>query len=284
MLGSGSGGNATLLIDKDTRVLIDVGLSCREVSRRLDQIETDPASIDAIVITHAHGDHTRGARLFSKRHSVPVYSTAAVREEWDVQGLADWRVLIPSQMQDVGRLRFYSLVVPHDASQTVAFRIETSAGAVGFATDIGILTDALIQLFQDCSVLAIESNHAVELLRVSPYAASTRARIASANGHLSNEALAEFIRTHLPGTVRCMVLVHLSRVNNVPEIAELTCREALLACGRGDVQVVVTRQDRVSPTIDLESLATPGRLSSDGAQEGLPFGQLSVEKVSEAGR
>ena len=81
-----------------------------------------------------------------------------------------------------------------------------------------------------------------------------------------------------------MVLVHLSRVNNVPEIAELTCREALLACGRGDVQVVVTRQDRVSPTIDLESLATPGRLSSDGAQEGLPFGQLSVEKVSEAGR
>ena len=119
---------------------------------------------------------------------------------------------------------------------------------------------------------------------MSPYAASTRARIASANGHLSNESLAEFIRTRLPGTVRCIVLVHLSRVNNVPEIAELTCREALLACGREDVQVVVTRQDRVSPTVDLENLAIPGRLSSDGTQEGLPFGQLSMEKVSEAGR
>ena len=72
---------------------------------------------------------------------MPVYSTAAVREEWDVQGLFDWHVLIPSQVQDVGRLHFYSLVVPHDASQTVAFRIETSAGVVGFATDFGILTD-----------------------------------------------------------------------------------------------------------------------------------------------
>lgn len=256
---------------RDTRVLVDVGLSYREVAKRLATIDEDPDDVDAILITHAHGDHTRGARLFSRRHGVPVYTTAAVREEWTAPDLAEWRALVPARSLDVGELRFRPFVIPHDASETVGFRIDTPEGSIGFATDIGVVTGQLVQLFADCRVLVIESNHAVELLRVSPYDASTRSRIASTQGHLSNEALAAFVRDHLGTAVRCLVLVHLSRVNNVPEIAELTCREALSASGRDDVRVVVTRQDRVAPTVDLESWLPPAPALPQLAQGGLPF-------------
>ena len=257
MLGSGSAGNATLLANGDSRVLIDAGLSYREVARRLALAGTEPAAIDAIMITHAHGDHTRGARLLARRHAVPVYSTAAVRAEWGAGELPDWRELAPRRPLELCGLRFVPFTVPHDARETLAFRIETPSGAVGFATDVGAVTAELIERFADCRLLVIESNHADELLRISPYDAATRARIAGGAGHLSNEALAAYIRGGLGPDVCCIVLMHLSRVNNVPEIAEQTCRDALAARGRKDVRVVVTRQDRVAPTVDLDALPPP---------------------------
>ena len=259
VLGSGSGGNAALLTHRDAHVLIDAGLSCRDVCRRLDAVGVDPGALGGIVITHAHGDHTRGARLLSQRYELPVYSTAATRREWQVDGLADWRELIPSQAVELCGLWFRPCVVPHDASETVAFHIDTPEGAVGYATDIGVVTAELAALFNDCRLLVIESNHAVDLLRISPYDAATRSRIASDAGHLSNEALAEFIRGDLGPDVRCIVLMHLSRVNNVPALAELTAREALAACGRGDVEVVVTYQDRVAPAVNLGNWAPPAQ-------------------------
>ena len=273
MLGSGSGGNATLLATDAGRILIDVGLSCREVTRRLGAVGVEPDGVDAIVITHAHGDHTKGARVFSRRHAVPVYTTAAVRDEWGVSDVSEWRMLEADRCESVSGLRLRPFTLPHDAAETVGFRIETPAGVIGFATDVGTATDALIERFRDCHLLVVESNHATELLRVSPYAPSTRTRIAGAGGHLSNEALAAFVRQHLGRSVRCIVLAHLSRVNNVPEIAEMTCRQALADCGRTDVEVVVTRQDRVAPTVDLGAwgIAPPGPVRRSAEQAGLPF-------------
>ena len=273
VLGSGSGGNATLVASSETRVLIDVGLSYREVCRRLKQVGVDPAGIGSIVITHAHGDHTRGARLFSRRHAVPIYTTETIRAEWGAADVSEWRMLTPNRYVTLDDLRFYPFTVPHDARQTVAFQIETLSGTVGFATDIGEITAELIERFRDCRVLVLESNHATELLRVSPYAASTRARIGSTQGHLSNEALAAFVRRHLGASVRCIVLAHLSRVNNVPEIAEMTCREALANSGRRDVKVIVSRQERVTPTVDLSewSPAVPVVRAAPAQQVTLPF-------------
>ena len=282
MLGSGSGGNATWLAQHGRGVLIDVGLSCRQVTERLSRATAAPEQVDAIVITHAHGDHTRGAALFSKRHGVPVYTTEAVRADWGDVDLESWRALRTRKATRLGGFRFRPLSIPHDASETLAFRIDTQDGAIGFATDVGAVTAELIEQFRDCSVLVVESNHAAELLRVSPYAASTRARIGSSRGHLSNEALAEFIRDHLGTTVRCVVLAHLSRVNNVPEIAELTCREALSACGRDDVRIIVARQDRLSPTIDLSAWRPPRARNVRAAQTMLPFDPIAAPPAQRA--
>jgi phosphoribosyl 1,2-cyclic phosphodiesterase len=271
VLASGSAGNATLVSDGTCRVLIDAGLSYRELTRRLLPLDVDPAAVDAVFITHAHGDHTRCAGLLSRRHGVPVHATAAIRSEWGAADIAAWRTLRPGRAKTVGRLRFVPFQVPHDAA-AVGFRVETPEGAIGYATDIGALTPPIVERLRDCHVLVIESNHATELLRVSPYARATRERIASAEGHLSNEALATFVREELADTVRCIVLAHVSRVNNLPELAEMTCREALRASGLEDVDVVVARQDRPTETIDLGAWsAAPAPLPNRATQAALPF-------------
>tara|TARA_Y100001001_G_C7962571_1_gene293013 strand:- start:24 stop:839 length:816 start_codon:yes stop_codon:yes gene_type:complete len=254
VLGSGSSGNATLVADADRYVLIDVGLSCREVTRRLSLLGVNPSSIDAIVITHAHGDHTRGAQVFSRRHDVPIYVTEAIRAEWRPTNISVGGTLIPEGVDEVCGFRFLPFTIPHDSS-AVGFQIETADGVIGYVTDVGKLTNSIIERLRACHLLVVESNHAEELLRFSPYARSVRERISGDGGHLSNEALAAFIKTDLGPSVRCIVLAHLSRVNNLPEIAATTCREALAAGGREEVNVVVAQQDRITPTIDLSFLA-----------------------------
>ena len=277
VLGSGSGGNSTLLTHRGRGVLIDAGLSYRQITRRMSEIGFGPEGVEAIVITHAHGDHTRGARMFCRRHDVPVYATEKARADWGAADIPTWRPLRANRSHDVGGLRFHPVTIPHDASETVAFRIETLEGEIGFATDIGAMTAELVDRFRECRLLVLESNYATELLRVSPYDRSTRARIGSARGHLSNEALAEFVRDHLGRQVRCLILAHLSRVNNVPEIAEMTCREALAANRRDDVDVVVTRQDSRARTVDLATWSGSD-VGVDRVQIGLPFDIVATER------
>lgn len=266
MLGSGSGGNAALLAGGERGVLLDAGLSCRQLTRRLAQVDFAPERVEAIVLTHAHGDHTQGAALFSRRYGVPVYTTEAVYREWGGLDSEAWRPLQAGQPETICRWRFQAFAISHDASETLAYRVDTPDGPIGLATDIGEVTVDLIARFRDCRVLVLESNYAARLLEVSPYHRDARARIASRQGHLSNEALAGFVRNHLGAEVRCLVLAHLSRVNNVPELAEMTCREALAACGREDVQIVVASQDHVAQTVNLGAWPPPPR-----AQGLLPF-------------
>ena len=273
VLGSGSAGNAALLQYGGARLLIDVGLSCRETARRLDAIGVAPESVTAAVITHAHGDHTRGAALFSRRYQIPVHATAATRAVWPAAEVWSWGGLDCGAATDVGGFRITPFEVPHDAeAETVALRIETPAGAVGFATDVGAAGRALRTRFRRCRLLVMESNHSTELLQIGPYPWATKARIAGERGHLSNEALARFVREDLGASVECLVLAHLSRVNNLPELAAMTCREALAAAGRSDVRVVVSHQDRVTETVRLDVRpARSGSRFAPGRQIALPF-------------
>ena len=165
------------------RVLLDIGFSCREVSRRLGEIHVDPGTLDAILITHAHGDHTRGVRGLSKRHGVPVYATDAVRGECGATD-ADWRTLVPEATLALGELRFLPFEVPHDASETLAFRIETPEGVIGYANGYREADAASDRAFSRLPAAGHRIEPAVELLRVSPYARSTRERIGGDDGHL----------------------------------------------------------------------------------------------------
>tara|TARA_B100000745_G_scaffold63961_1_gene37781 strand:+ start:1185 stop:1985 length:801 start_codon:yes stop_codon:yes gene_type:complete len=259
------------------RVLIDAGLSYRAIQQRLDSLGLTADALRAVLITHAHVDHVRSAGMLSRKHGIPIYVTEATRAAWGegAKKVADWKFLLPGRTVAFGAMQFVPFGVCHDADDTLGFRVNTPDGAIGFATDVGKITEDLISRFAACRVLVMESNHAVELLRVSPYAASVRSRIAGDDGHLSNEDVATFVRDHLGADVRCIVLAHLSRVNNVPEIAKMSCLDALCAVGREDVRVVVADQDRPTPTIDLASLSRySARLAptqSGLTQSDLPF-------------
>jgi phosphoribosyl 1,2-cyclic phosphodiesterase len=276
VLGSGSSGNATLISYQDEHVLLDAGLSYRGLKERLEVLNVAVEAITAIFVTHAHGDHVRSVASVSRRHGVPVYTTTGTRKAWGTpaEQIEHWKPLTAGKRTSRGALSFLPFTVPHDANETLAFRIDTPEGAIGFATDIGCVTSELVSRFQDCRVLVIESNHSVDLLRISPYGASLRTRIGSDQGHLSNEALAAFCAEHLGESVQCVVLSHLSRVNNTPAIAEMTCREALDQRGRTDVQVLVTEQKRAAETIDMSTLPLPTEISKKpnvSGQHVLPF-------------
>ncbi len=236
----------------------------------------DVSELQAVVLTHGHGDHWRGADLLARRHDVTVYATPRTLKAWKGGGVVRAAPILPGQVFRLGALAIHPFTVPHDDIETMAFRIETPEGAIGFATDLGCVTAELVARCRGCLLLVIEANHATELLRISPYAAPVKARVGGDRGHLSNEALAAFIAGHLDSSVRCLVLAHLSRVNNVPEIAEMTCRDALVRRGLGDVRIVMTYQDRPSQTIDLAEFRTVGTWLStaDAArfrQHRLPF-------------
>lgn len=244
VLGSGSAGNAALLVQAGTRVLLDAGFSCGEIVDRLGAIGVDPTSLDAILLTHAHGDHSRGVRLLSKRYSLPVFMTDAARAEWfDADRVPRLQPLGPGSWLRIGDFRILPFPVPHDAAGTVGFRIETRDGAIGYVTDVGTIEQPLIDAFEGCQVLVIESNHAVDLLRNSRYPPDLRERIGGRNGHLSNEALAAFVRDHMSDSVRVLVLAHLSEENNEPGRAERTCRQALAARGRPVTEAVNKPRD-----------------------------------------
>lgn len=258
-------------------MLLDAGLSYRGLKERLEVLNVAVEAITAIFVTHAHGDHVRSVAAVSRRHGVPVYTTAGTRNAWGskpAEKIEHWNLLTAGERTSRGALSFLPFSVPHDANETLAFRIDTPEGAIGFATDIGCVTSELVTRFQDCRVLVIESNHSADLLRISPYGASLRSRIGSDQGHLSNEALAAFCAGHLGESVQCVVLSHLSRVNNTPAIAEMTCREALDQRGRADVQVLVAEQNRAAATIDFSTLPLPSAISKKpnvSGQHVLPF-------------
>jgi phosphoribosyl 1,2-cyclic phosphodiesterase len=283
VLGSGSSGNATLVASGDDRVLIDAGLSYRAIRQGLERLGVAPDALRAIVITHAHVDHVRSAARLSGRHGITVHATPAARESWGPSAakVSGWARLRPGRSVDFGALRFLPFAVTHDADETLGFRIDTPTGAIGFATDVGCVTAELVERFRQCLLLVMESNHAVQLLRVSSYAPSVRARIGGDDGHLSNEALGAFVREHLGPAVRCIVLAHLSRINNVPEVAELSCREALARIGRSEVRVVVASPDQPTPTIDLAALIqTPAVVpppARRAQQVSLPFGYPTAQ-------
>ena len=215
---------------------------------------------------------------FVQRHPVPVYATDATFRsrilKTCVSSGMECVELRPDTRFNLCGLGFQAFTVPHDSVETLAFRVETPHGPIGFATDIGTMTPKLAGHFRDCVALVIESNHSTEMLESGPYAPWMKSRIGGPQGHLSNEALADFIRSDLGESVRCVVLMHLSRVNNSPEIAEMACRDALRRRGRNNVRVVVSNQESVTETVDLEELSGVSRLSSSVSccgQVDLPF-------------
>ena len=239
VLGSGSAGNATCIEGGGARVLLDAGFSCRELKARLEAVGVAPQRIDALVVTHEHADHIRGAALFSQKFRVPLYCTAATFRAAGLEragvyghGVFSHVEVKPGVAFEIGGLRLHPFPVPHDAVETVGYAVECDGGRFGYATDLGHNTGTVREALRDCDLLMLESNHDVEMLRAGPYPQVVKDRVLSRHGHLDNEAAATLLCDVATERTRRVILAHVSRTNNRPDLAVGATRREFERRGR----------------------------------------------------
>jgi len=272
VLGSGSEGNAIVLEGPRQRILVDAGFGIRELARRMKSLDVAPESISALIVTHEHIDHVRGAGASARRWNWPVYATAGTltRQKRGTgdggRGTGESAMPISVSIEQSPRphdrfpkrkkivkhvvdtktdvqfddfsIRF--IKAPHDAREPVSLvaTVKSTGERVGIAYDIGHLTERFIRSFSECDMLLLESNHDAQLLRTGPYPWSVKQRVSGPNGHLSNAECALMAREISHRGLRHVVLCHLSQINNRPEIALRSMRTALRSAGfKGSLQV-----------------------------------------------
>ena len=252
VLGSGSLGNSTFLATERTRLLIDAGLSGREIRRRLEQVGEPAEKLDALVVSHEHTDHVTSVRKLASDHALPVYISQPTREALPWKAELKFEHFSAGSSFTIGDIEITPFSVPHDAVDTVAFTFQVEGVKVGLVTDLGYLTELVKHHLRGCQVLVLESNHDPELLKVGPYPWHVKQRVLGRHGHLSNLAAAEFLRTDYDGGAAVLILAHLSQINNLPELAEMSAQEALGARnGSAAPNLLVARQREPTPLIRL---------------------------------
>jgi phosphoribosyl 1,2-cyclic phosphodiesterase len=260
VLGSGSSGNALYIEAGAAAVLVDVGLSAKETARRMSEAGIDPARLAGIVVTHEHADHIKGVRVMSKTISAPVFISQATRAECRFPAEGDgihWgEVISSSQDFQVGDLEFHPFTIPHDGVDTFAFTVQAGGVKVGIVTDLGYITQLVAERLRGCDFIMIEANHDRDMLKVGPYPWPLKQRIASNTGHLSNDEMARWLSEDFDGRASHIVLAHLSRQCNHPELARLSALQAL--DGRGALfypdaerRVTVAHHDHATEWFEL---------------------------------
>lgn len=217
-LGSSSSGNSALLCSAETRLLIDAGLSAREMEYRLNLLGQSPEEIDAILLSHEHSDHCRGAGILSRRYDIPLMANLATFAMAPI-GKTNFRAFSTMERFSIGDLDIMSYPVPHNAAEPVCFTITDRKHSIGFATDLGKVTELIASALFDRDLLVIEANHDEEMLRNGAYPEFLKRTISSSNGHLSNRATAKAVSDLVTEKTERVVLAHLSEDNNTPERA-----------------------------------------------------------------
>jgi len=251
---SGSGGNASVAATDSCALLIDAGAPGQTLSELLVKAEVPPEKLCGIIVTHDHVDHTSGVGVMARRYKLPVYATFG---SWQVMSprigrLGDKQHIAFSagETLTVGDFSVATFATPHDAAESIGMTVDSGGPVVGVMTDIGHADDGLLSHVSGCDVLLLEANHDIGMLKTGPYPPQLKERILSDRGHLSNaacgEALVKLVRAGLPA----VILGHLSKENNTPQLALNTVAQALRAAGIAPGQDVL---------LDLAPRHTVGR-------------------------
>jgi phosphoribosyl 1,2-cyclic phosphodiesterase len=240
VLASGSSGNCALVETPDTRVLVDAGLSAKRVAEKLATLGVAPDQLDAILLTHEHSDHAAAVGVWGRRHGTPVFANRLTAEALSstTKGV-NWKIFQTGCSFDLGSLQIQSFSIPHDAAEPVGFVLGCGGQALGFLTDLGFPTRMVIERVRSVHTLVIEANHDEKMLQEDtrrPW--STKQRIMSRHGHLSNAAAAEVLADIAGNNLRRALLGHLSEDCNTPELALRTVRERLAQNGENGVEVL----------------------------------------------
>lgn len=250
VLGSSSSGNAMLVFTEKTRILVDNGFSYRKLSETLGTIGILPESLDAVLVTHEHTDHVRGLGPLSRKTGVPIFMTRGCAEclppyTGNIANLVRFESGDSLAFKDI---EVTSFAVCHDAADPVNYTFKSQDAKLGTATDFGHCSQLTRARLAGSHALVIESNYCPDMLRRGPYPPQVQQRIHSRNGHLSNHDVQQLLKDLSHDALRLVVLTHISRENNTPDLACMLAREAL---GDLPVNVLAAPADSASPVFEI---------------------------------
>lgn len=218
-IGSGSAGNATLIQTQETTIMLDCGFSCKETLKRLAVLEVEPENIDAIVVTHEHNDHISGVGVFSRRFNTPVWMNYGTAQQKKLGKIAELNIFDSHLSFHIKDLQLDPFPVPHDAREAVQFIFNHNRKRLAVLTDLGHITEHIVQQLTDLDALILESNHDLQLLQNGSYRPSLKRRVAGNYGHLNNHQAAELIQHINTSSLQFLIAAHLSQENNTPQHA-----------------------------------------------------------------
>ena len=231
-LYSGSSGNSFFVQSENTKILIDAGVSCKKIETALNlEFNLSLKDIDAVLVTHEHIDHTKSLSLISSKYNLPVFASrgtwSSINKKENKITEDNKNIFTLNKAFEVGDLRIFPFSTPHDANEPCGFNIYQGESKISIATDLGHIDDITLNNLKNSSFLMLESNYEPNLLKLSSYPYSLKQRISSSNGHLSNGEAGETISKLINYGLKDVLLIHLSKENNVPEIAYETVVEKL---------------------------------------------------------
>lgn len=250
VLGSGSSGNCTFIATGRVKLLVDAGFSRAQTVKRLLTIGETLEDIDALVISHEHSDHVKGLTGLLKTCDILTFIGDATYEALSIKPMLKRREsLRAGESIQLGDLKISPFSVTHDAADPLAFNLEAEGVKISYVMDLGVLTELVRRRMAGSDLLVLESNHDLEMLRLSPYPWAVKQRILSRHGHLSNESVGKFFEEDFDGKAAYILLAHLSGNNNHPDIARMVTSKALekkgfnldnllLACQSGPSRVI----------------------------------------------
>ena len=227
VLASGSKGNATLVEGPDGFVLIDCGISRKQLVERARELGLDIGRVRAVLVTHEHADHVKGLSVFCNRYEGPLYATAGTAGGRKYLAELPFTLVDHSAVFEAAGMTVRCFPTSHDVADPMGFRFETDDDALGYCTDTGTLLPEALELLFGARILALESNHDVQMLASGPYPAYLKERVGGEKGHLSNDQAAEALRELVDEDTETVVAMHLSQENNRPSVCVRTLAAAV---------------------------------------------------------
>lgn len=224
-LFSSSKGNCTYIETDTTSLLVDVGITCKRLVTKMSEMQINPETIEAILITHEHSDHIKGIKVFANKYKIPVYAT---QKTWDFIGDSlmlpenQKRTFVPNYIFNIGNIKVQPFNIPHDAVDPCGFSFYHNQEKVTVATDLGCINEYLLSNMLKSNSILLESNHDLNMLKTGPYPWALKQRISGNFGHLSNVTSAQVVEILAKNGTKNFILGHLSEENNFPELAKET--------------------------------------------------------------
>ena len=248
ILSSGSKGNTTYIETENTKLLIDLGNSCKYVKEKLEGINVDPNSIDGILITHTHDDHIKGLKVFEKKYNTKVYMAPKMQQY--LKYIENYEIITENTIK-IKDIEINIIRTSHDAEDSRGYIINHKEKSIVYITDTGYINNKYFELLKNRDIYIMESNHDVELLNNGPYPFQLRQRILGDKGHLSNYDSAKYLSEFIGEKTKCIMLAHLSEENNTRELAYNTLKERLEKNEQNIDKIIIATQNQETELIEI---------------------------------